>query len=280
MDEFAGETLASASCSLGVAMELCSYDLDAVLRGGASAPSPTSAAGEQRADAQAAPSAAANPGDVTASKSTGGAGEGAAEAGAAEAASSGPWSQRKCLLPARAMHLFWQLLRGLEHMHAKGIVHRNIKPAQLLIDCHNPDGKMDVDPFSSPPPKAVDSSSSSSSSSSSWLTPSAGGSSETLRICGFSHACMLNSGGGTELRDRSDAGTLWYRAPESLLGLKKTTVACDIWAAGAVWIEMLTGAPVFSGCSSEIGTLMSIFQHKGTPGTCLLPVRVRPCLPA
>ena len=271
MDEFAGETFASASCSLGVAMELCSYDLDAVLRGGASAPSPTSAAEKKRADAQAAPSAAANPGGATASKSSGGAGEEAAEARAAEVASPGPWSQRKCLLPARAMHLFWQLLRGLEHIHAKGIVHRNIKPAQLLIDCHNPDGKTDVDPFSSPPPKAVDSSSS-------------GGSSETLRICGFSHACMLNSGGGTELRDRSDAGTLWYRAPESLLGLKKTTVACDIWAAGAVWIEMLTGAPVFSGCYSEIGTLMSIFQLQGTPDTCLLPVRVRLsvplCLPA
>jgi serine/threonine protein kinase len=74
-----------------------------------------------------------------------------------------------------------------------------------------------------------------------------------LRLCGFSHSIVLARGGATEPWERTDAGTLWYRPPESLLGLRKVSCAADLWATGCVWVEMLTGQPLFSSCTTEYG---------------------------
>ena len=58
--------------------------------------------------------------------------------------------------------------------------------------------------------------------------------------------------------------TLWYRAPEILLGQKTYTPAIDIWSVGCIYAEMLTGRPLFDG-ASEIGQLIKIFKLMGTP---------------
>jgi serine/threonine protein kinase len=58
--------------------------------------------------------------------------------------------------------------------------------------------------------------------------------------------------------------TLWYRAPEILLGSQLYSVGIDIWAVGCVFGEVATGHPLFAG-DSEIGTLYKIFQKLGTP---------------
>jgi mitogen-activated protein kinase 15 len=42
----------------------------------------------------------------------------------------------------------------------------------------------------------------------------------------------------------------WYRAPEILLGSKRYTVGIDMWAAGCILGEMVTGRPVFPGTST------------------------------
>ena len=58
--------------------------------------------------------------------------------------------------------------------------------------------------------------------------------------------------------------TLWYRAPELILGDRGYSFSVDIWAAGCVFFEMLTGRILFAN-SSEIGILFDMFKLLGTP---------------
>jgi serine/threonine protein kinase len=58
--------------------------------------------------------------------------------------------------------------------------------------------------------------------------------------------------------------TLWYRAPEILLGQASYTPSVDIWSVGCIYAEMLMGKPLFEG-ECEIGQLFKIFRVLGTP---------------
>jgi len=58
--------------------------------------------------------------------------------------------------------------------------------------------------------------------------------------------------------------TLWYRAPEILLGCQTYAKEVDMWSAGCIIAEMATNQPVFPG-DSEIGTIFKIFKVLGTP---------------
>lgn len=59
--------------------------------------------------------------------------------------------------------------------------------------------------------------------------------------------------------------TLWYRAPEILLGLKKYAHSVDMWSIGVIFAEMIMqGCILFPG-DSELDELMKIFQVLGTP---------------
>lgn len=58
--------------------------------------------------------------------------------------------------------------------------------------------------------------------------------------------------------------TLWYRAPEILLGTRCYSTGVDTWSVGCVFAEMMTGKALFQG-ESEIEQLMSIFRVLGTP---------------
>ena len=53
--------------------------------------------------------------------------------------------------------------------------------------------------------------------------------------------------------------TLWYRAPEILLGAKQYSCPVDIWSVGTIIPEMVTGHPLFPG-DSEIDELFKIFR--------------------
>mgnify|MGYP002620688590 FL=1 len=58
--------------------------------------------------------------------------------------------------------------------------------------------------------------------------------------------------------------TLWYRAPEVLLGAEKYSTAVDIWSLGCIFAEMITTKPLFPG-DSQIGQIFKIFSILGTP---------------
>jgi cell division cycle 2-like protein len=57
--------------------------------------------------------------------------------------------------------------------------------------------------------------------------------------------------------------TLWYRAPELLLGTKTYTPAIDTWSVGCVFAELLLGKSLFKG-KGEIDQLDQIFRILGT----------------
>jgi negative regulator of PHO system len=58
--------------------------------------------------------------------------------------------------------------------------------------------------------------------------------------------------------------TLWYRAPDVLLGSKNYSTSIDIWSIGCIMAEMFTGRPVFPGKTNE-DQLNKIFRLMGTP---------------
>lgn len=61
-----------------------------------------------------------------------------------------------------------------------------------------------------------------------------------------------------------DVVTLWYRAPELLMGSNIYGPAIDVWSLGGVFYEILTKKPLFPG-DSEIDQLFKIFRILGTP---------------
>jgi serine/threonine protein kinase len=65
--------------------------------------------------------------------------------------------------------------------------------------------------------------------------------------------------------------TLWYRAPELLLGLREYGFAIDMWSVGCVFAEMKCKGPIFKG-KDEVDQLSLIYQLCGSPGADVLEV--------
>lgn len=64
--------------------------------------------------------------------------------------------------------------------------------------------------------------------------------------------------------------TLWYRAPEVLLGASRYSLPVDLWSIGCIFAEMATKRPLFRG-DSEIDQLFRIFRTLSTPTEELWP---------
>lgn len=124
-----------------------------------------------------------------------------------------------CLTEPQVKCYMHQLLSGLKHCHDKGILHRDIKGSNLLIDKNG-----------------------------------------TLKIADFGLAIFISP--KRPLTNR--VVTLWYRAPELLLGATDYGVGIDLWSAGCLLAEMFTGRPILPG-RTEVEQLHKIFKLFGTP---------------
>lgn len=58
--------------------------------------------------------------------------------------------------------------------------------------------------------------------------------------------------------------TLWYRAPDVLMGSRQYSTSIDLWSTGCIMAEMATGRPLFPGSSIK-DQLIRIFKILGTP---------------
>lgn len=94
-----------------------------------------------------------------------------------------------------------------------------------------------------------------------------------LKICDFG----LSRQYGSPLKPYTQlVVTLWYRAPELLLGATEYSTAIDMWSMGCIMAELLTKKPLFDG-KRDIDQLSKIFKMLGTlnegiwPGYSKLP---------
>lgn len=71
------------------------------------------------------------------------------------------------------------------------------------------------------------------------------GSDQKVKICDFGMGQKAVS--GTMWAVTGELSTLWYRAPELLLGCKTFGDMIDEWAVGCIAMEMLCGMTVFQG---------------------------------
>ncbi|KAK9926688.1 hypothetical protein M0R45_023903 [Rubus argutus] len=82
-----------------------------------------------------------------------------------------------------------------------------------------------------------------------------------LKICDFG----LSRQYGSPLKPyTSGVVTLWYRAPELLLGQKHYSTAIDMWSVGCIMAELLAKKVLFQG-ETDVGQLGKIFETLGTP---------------
>lgn len=58
--------------------------------------------------------------------------------------------------------------------------------------------------------------------------------------------------------------TLWYRAPDILMGSKNYSTSVDIWSVGCIFAEIVNRKPLFAG-TGEQDQLQKIFKIRGTP---------------
>jgi cyclin-dependent kinase 8/11 len=52
--------------------------------------------------------------------------------------------------------------------------------------------------------------------------------------------------------------TIWYRAPELLLGTHHYTKAIDVWAVGCIYGELLLLKPLFKGEEAKMDSKKSV----------------------
>lgn len=64
--------------------------------------------------------------------------------------------------------------------------------------------------------------------------------------------------------------TLWYRAPELLLGATAYSPAIDVWSVGCIFAELLSRSPLFDG-EGELATLAKINDLLGCPTEAVWP---------
>ena len=69
---------------------------------------------------------------------------------------------------------------------------------------------------------------------------------------------------------RNDVVSLWYRAPDRLLGNEVYTTSVDLWSIGCIFGELVKGTILFHGYN-EKEQLTKIFEILGTPDVKKIP---------
>ncbi|PHH55797.1 Meiosis induction protein kinase IME2/SME1 [Ceratocystis fimbriata CBS 114723] len=148
----------------------------------------------------------------------------------------------KCLDNATVKSILYQIMLGLEHIHAHNFFHRDIKPENILVSTSTSDM------------------SSLRRYSSLVATPSSHPT-YAVKIADFGLARETHS----KLPYTTYVSTRWYRAPEVLLRAGEYSAPVDIWAVGAMAVEVATLKPLFPG-GNEVDQVWRVCEIMGSPG--------------
>ena len=136
---------------------------------------------------------------------------------------------------AKSVEIMLQAARGLEYAHSKGIVHRDIKPNNLLLDRTGVIKVLDM-----------------------GLARFADG-----------RQTMADGDGDSLTRDNQIIGTVEYMAPEQVDDSSGADRRSDIYSLGCTWYRLLTNRPPFLG-ETLVQTLLS---HRLDPIPSVLDFR-------
>ncbi|KAF9453570.1 Pkinase-domain-containing protein [Macrolepiota fuliginosa MF-IS2] len=104
-------------------------------------------------------------------------------------------------------YFVYQILRGMKYIHSASVIHRDLKPGNLLV---NADCELKICDFG--------------------------------LSRGFNSVPDENATHLTEY-----VATRWYRAPEIMLAFRRYNTAIDVWSIGCILAELLMGKPLFKG---------------------------------
>ncbi|EIM81748.1 Pkinase-domain-containing protein [Stereum hirsutum FP-91666 SS1] len=122
--------------------------------------------------------------------------------------------------PMTVRSFIYQLLMGTAYCHENRVLHRDLKPQNLLI---NRKGELKLGDFG------------------------------LARAFGVPVNTFSN-----------EVVTLWYRAPDVLLGSRTYSTSIDVWSCGCIFAEMISGVPLFRGRDAQ-DQLVHIMRIIGTP---------------
>ncbi|GGR44503.1 serine/threonine-protein kinase [Nocardioides luteus] len=129
------------------------------------------------------------------------------------------------ILPERALEISSDVLNALDYSHRNGIIHRDIKPGNVM------------------------------------LTPAG-----DVKVMDFGIARALNDAQSTMTQTAAVVGTAQYLSPEQARG-EQVDARSDVYSAGCLLYELLTGRPPFVGDSPVSVAYQHVREHAQPPST-------------
>jgi cyclin-dependent kinase 1 len=142
----------------------------------------------------------------------------------------------KALPPKLVKNFHFQILQGMCFCHQRRVIHRDLKPQNLLVEVKN----------NEPP---------------------------IVKLADFGLARAI---GVPIRAYTHEVITLWYRSPEILLGAQRYSLPVDIWSIGCIFAEMARGKALFIGDSEidqlfQIFRTLTTPTEQQWPGVTLFP---------